>query len=99
MFLFSSHGCRVRIVDIRYLILNEKTWQKAPLVEGVHVTHQVAVMGFGHEKHSSHQVSSGDALCAFTLAVTAFTLHQFIRVLTICCQGDVIWKTNNDISL
>lgn len=57
------------------------------------VTHHVAVMSFSHEKHSSHQVSGGDALCAFTFPVTAFTLHLFISVLTIHCQRDVIWKT------
>lgn len=56
------------------------------------ITHQVAVMCFGHEKHSSHQVSGRNALRALTFTVTAFALHLFISVFTIYCQGDVIWK-------
>lgn len=54
-------------------------------------TDHVTVMGFGHEEHSSHQVSGGDTLRAFTFPVTAFTLHLLISVPTIYCQGDVIW--------
>lgn len=48
-------------------------------------------MGFSHEKHSSHQVSGGDALCALTFPVTALALHLFVRVFTIYRQRDVIW--------
>lgn len=48
-------------------------------------------MGFGHEEHSSNEVSGGDALCAFTFPVAACTLHLVVRVLTIYRQRDVIW--------
>lgn len=50
-------------------------------------------MRFGHEEHSPHQVSGGDALRALALAVAALVLHLRIRVFTVHGQGDVIWKT------
>lgn len=52
------------------------------------------MVGFGHEKHTTHKVSGGDALSALTFPVTACSLHLFICVLAVYRQRDVIWETN-----
>lgn len=59
-------------------------------MKNVFITHHVAVVGFGHEQHPSHQVGGGDALRALALPVATLVFHLGVGVLPVHRERDVI---------